>query len=396
MRLLTNPVRRYAWGSTEAIPHLLGVQPDGEPQAELWIGAHERASSHLAEGPLADVLAAEPERLLGPRWAAAGRLPFLAKVVAVAAPLSLQVHPDGDLAAERYRAEEEAGIDRDSARRSFPDDVAKMEMVYALSSFRALAGFRPVEELTEWLRRLDVAALRPTVDALRARGAAALLSECRRLLTAVDAADMVPQVARRCADLTGDPTWGASAGPVLEIADRYPSDPAVALALLLRPHTLRPGEVLRISPGQPHTYLSGTAFEVQANSDNVLRAGLTDKHVDVPMVLRALRTDLDGVATVAGRTVSCEQVFGPPDPAHFSLSVVAPGDAPPDASVDAKLDPPSGPQVLCCLDGRFEVADADGTLGLRRGQAAFCGADAGTVAVTGRGTLVRVVAGRAG
>jgi len=387
MRRLDNPVRRYAWGSVDAIPRLLGTEHDGEPQAELWMGAHERASSRVTDGSLWDVIAADPVGSLGPRWANGGRLPFLAKIVAVAAPLSLQVHPRAALAREWHAAEAAAGVGPDSDLRCCPDAVEKVEMVYAVSDFELLCGFRPLEELLAWLQRVDLAALRPTATALRSGGQAALPSECERLMTRVDPVEVTSDLLDREQILAGDPVWAASARPLLDLARRYPDDPAVCLALLLQPLRLAPAEVVLISPGQPHTYLAGTAFEVQTNSDNVIRAGLTGKHVDVPLLLRALDTTARGLARVPAHHVGAETVFTA-DTDGFTLSVVEEG--------EGRLRTVCGPQVFCCLDGVFELDDADGTITLRQGQSAFAPADAGDVTVSGRGTLVRVAPGRAG
>ncbi|MPZ94363.1 MAG: mannose-6-phosphate isomerase, class I [Propionibacteriales bacterium] len=391
MRRLDNPVRRFAWGSIDVIPKLLGISPDGEPQAELWIGAHERDSSRLDGVDLAGLVAADPGRYLGARFAGEHRLPFLAKVIAVAEPLSLQVHPDSRLAASGFAAEEAAAVDRDSPLRTYPDDLAKVEMVYAVSPFKALCGFRPVDDLVGWLDVLDLPVLAPTLASVRRSGAAALSAEAERLLTGIDAGAAVAQIESRCAALADDPDWGWSAAMLGEVARHYPEDAAVSLAVLLQPHLLEPGQCLLVRPGQPHTYLGGTAFEVQANSDNTIRAGLTTKHVDVDLLLTALHTHgVPPVAAVVAYDEGAERVFAPDTP-RFALSVVTgPARAPGVALTDVP-----GPEVYCCLDGGFTVSDDEAGLELRAGQAAFAAADGGAVRVSGRGTLLRVTAGRA-
>ncbi len=394
IRRLHNPVRRYAWGSVDAIPALLGVPPDGGPQAELWLGAHERAASRVLAGEervsLLDLVRADPARELGPSWAAEGRLPFLAKVLATAEPLSLQVHPDAALAARGYADEEARRVDRDLGTRSFPDAVAKVEMVWALSEFRALCGFRPAAETVAWLERLDVAALKPTAETLREHGETALHGEVARLLRLERPAEAVATVRARADVLESDPRWGVSARVAAGLATRYPRDPAVCLALLLRPVVLAAGEAMEVRPGQPHSYLSGTAVEVQANSDNVLRAGLTTKHVDVDLLLRALDTTApdDGTrATFVPQQRGEEQVFAP-DTDRFALAVLhrAEGGAP--------LPAVSGPQVFLCLDGDFRLQEDHDDLHLGRGQAAYVSAAHDEVRVRGAGTLLRVTTGR--
>ncbi len=390
-RLVDNPVRRYAWGSREAIPRLLGLEPDGAPQAELWLGAHERGASHLlaADGAdcLLDVVREDPDGQLGADWSAGRRMPFLAKVIATARPLSLQVHPDAALA-ERWYAEEEArGIDRAARDRSCPDAVAKVEMVWALSEFRALCGFRPTPEAVEWLDVLDVAALKPTAEALREQGGAALRGEVGRLLRLDAPAELVAAVRARAEVLVADPRWARSAQVAVELAGRYPSDPAVALALLLRPLSLAAGEAMFVRTGQPHSYLSGTAFEVQANSDNVLRAGLTDKHVDVEPLVRALDTG-PGVSAITGVRDGDEEVFAP-DTRRFALAVLR------TAEGVSPLPAVAGPQVFFCVDGEFDLRTGSERLRLGRGQSAYVAAAEPSPRARGDGTLLRVTTGRA-
>jgi mannose-6-phosphate isomerase len=398
-RRLRNPVRRYAWGSTQAIPRLLGVPPDGQPQAELWLGAHERAASRVAAHgadvgagddeteSLLDVVRRDPHSELGDAWAAGARMPFLAKVVAVAEPLSLQVHPNAERAAEGFAEEEARGVRRDAPRRSFPDDVAKVEMAWALSPFRALCGFRACDQAVAWLQALDVGVLKPTAEALRDHGRAALGPEVSRLLRLTSATETVAEVRARARVLHDDPRWRESAAVAADLAARYPHDPAVCLALLLEPWVLAPGEALVVRPGQPHCYLSGTAFEVQANSDNVLRAGLTGKHVDVDLLLQALDTGADhtGAAITAVRA-GAEHVLAP-DTDRFALSVLHDTDG-------AALPAVPGPQVFWCVDGPFWLADGTRETRLGDGESVYVSAIDGPPRVRGTGTLLRVTTGR--
>jgi mannose-6-phosphate isomerase len=390
-RLVDNPVQRYAWGSLDAIPRLLGVQPDGRPQAELWLGAHERAASRLLgpDGPvsLLDVVRAHPLAELGQEWAGEARMPFLAKVIATAAPLSLQVHPDAEQARRLFAHEESLGLGRDGDKRCCPDEVAKAEMVWALSEFRALCGFRPAEESVQWLTALDVAALEPTAEALRRDGPDALRAEVARLLRIGSPHEVVAAVRARAGMLQHDRRWASSARVATELAARYPDDPAVPMALLLRPLVLAPGEAMFVRTGQPHCYLSGAAFEVQANSDNILRAGLTGKHVDVDLLLEALATSGDGVAAIDGVTRGEEQVFAP-DTRRFALGVVR------TASGREPLEHVPGPQVFLCVDGGFGLDDGTGEVTLRPGEAAYVPADSAGVRARGGGTLLRVTTGR--
>ncbi|OII64889.1 mannose-6-phosphate isomerase, class I [Streptomyces sp. CC53] len=299
MDRLSNTVRPYAWGSTTAIPDLLGTAPTGEPQAEMWMGAHPAAPSRVTrtapdgtphDQTLSDVIAADPARELGPETAArfGPHLPFLLKVLAAAAPLSLQVHPDRAQAEAGYAREEQAGIPLHAAHRTYKDPHHKPELICALTPFEGLCGFRPPAETADLLASLDVDSLKPYVDVLHAHPEDAAL---REVLTAVLTADpdaMADTIAATAAACT---RTGGHLAPYAELAHHYPGDPGVIAALLLNHVRLQPGEALYLGAGVPHAYIKGLGVEIMASSDNVLRCGLTPKHVDVPELLRVVRFD---------------------------------------------------------------------------------------------------------
>jgi mannose-6-phosphate isomerase len=290
-------VHHYAWGSRTSIARLQGrTVPTELPEAELWFGAHEQAPSMLEHDgrrvPLDRVVADDPVGTLGARLAAGpARLPFLVKVLAAAEPLSLQLHPDAAQAAEGFAAEEAAGIPRAADQRRFRDPWPKPEVLVALEPFSALCGLRSAAEVVEILDRLAVVALAPVVARLRAHGddgygaAIADLLRLDRPERAALVTDLAVAARREHALL------GPMAEVVADLATRYPSDAGVGVALLLRHHELAPGDALAVAPGVPHAYLHGTGLEVMGASDNVLRGGLTTKHVDVDEFCRLLATD---------------------------------------------------------------------------------------------------------
>ncbi|UOQ57723.1 mannose-6-phosphate isomerase, class I [Leucobacter allii] len=304
---IENTPRVYAWGSTDAIPELLGRAPTGEPQAELWLGTHPAAPAQLAKASarprtLLDLVAGDPERY----GVDGGPLPFLLKVLGIGAPLSLQVHPDRAQAAAGFAAEEAAGIPRDAPERNYGDANHKPELLVALSEVTALSGFRPLPEVREDLRRLAEAA-RVSGDGA---GAAELVAVAARL--AGEDAEAVRRafldwafgddhaVGLALAALARIATGAepAGAGPPEDAApsDRlaalaalvaaHPGDPGILVALLLHHVRLAPGEAVFLRARQLHAYLGGIAVEVMASSDNVLRAGLTRKHVDIAELCR--------------------------------------------------------------------------------------------------------------
>ncbi|MFS4106552.1 mannose-6-phosphate isomerase, class I [Streptomyces sp. PD-S100-1] len=378
MDRLDNTVRPYAWGSATAIPHLLGVEPTGEPQAEMWMGAHPGAPSRTARGTLADLVAAAPERELGAATVAkfGPRLPFLLKILAAGAPLSLQVHPNLEQAREGYADEERRGVPLDAPHRNYKDANHKPELICALTEFDGLCGFREPAGAAALLAALGVDSLKPYVDLLHARPEEAAL---REVLTAILTADReeiartVHEAAAACDRLGGDHA------PYAAIAHHYPGDPGVLAAMLLNHVRLQPGEALFLGAGVPHAYLDGLGVEIMANSDNVLRCGLTPKHVDVPELLRIVRFEAGDPGVLRPEAApDGEEVYETPiDEFRLSRHVFAPGAAPHDLTLGA-------PQILLCTAGAVEAGEHR----LTPGQSVFVPAGDEAV-VSGEGTVFR-------
>ena len=256
--------KHYAWGDRQALPDLLGRPADGRPLAELWFGTHPSGVATVsADGAL-------PERF----DTVAGRLPYLLKLLAAAEPLSLQAHPTAEQARAGFDREEAAGVV--GPERVFVDPHPKPEVVVALTAFDALCGFRPADATIALLRSIggeaDALADRVVTDGME--GVVTHLM--------VDRPDL-DGVVEACAEHpSAEATW------IVDLARRYPSDPAVGVALLLNLVVLRPGQAMYLPAGNLHAYLRGTAVEVMGASDNVVRGGLTAKHVDVVELLRTL------------------------------------------------------------------------------------------------------------
>ncbi|MFL6163882.1 MAG: mannose-6-phosphate isomerase, class I [Jatrophihabitantaceae bacterium] len=290
---LDNTIRDYAWGSPTAIPELLGIPPTGRPAAELWIGAHpdspSRAVAHADQAGLDALIAADPAGLLGSRTVDrfGSRLPFLLKVLAAERALSIQVHPNREQAEAGYAAEQAAGIPRSSPDRNYRDANHKPEMAYAITEFHAFCGFRPAPRTAELFTALDVAELSAYRDLLVSAGG--LRAVFTTLLTLHGPARdrLITRVLAGCqrlAEAAGP--WAAEARASLLAAADFPDDIGPVLALLLNYLRLAPGEAIFLGAGNVHAYLRGVCVELLANSDNVLRCGLTPKHVDVPELVR--------------------------------------------------------------------------------------------------------------
>ncbi|MER6393050.1 mannose-6-phosphate isomerase, class I [Streptomyces sp. NPDC059382] len=380
MDRLTNTIRPYAWGSTTAIPALLGVEPTGEPQAEMWMGAHPGAPSRLDRGAgevsLSDVIAADPERELGAATVArfGPRLPFLLKLLAAGAPLSLQVHPDLEQARAGFADEERRGVPIDAGHRNYKDANHKPEMICALTPFDGLCGFRAPLETAELLAGLEVDSLKPYVDLLHAHPEEAAL---REVLTAVLTADRTEMARTVTEAATAAARLGGRYAPYAALVHDYPGDPGVIAAMLLNHVRLQPGEAMFLGAGVPHAYIDGLGVELLANSDNVLRAGLTPKHVDVPELLKIVGFE-SGDPAVQRPEGGAEEVYETPiDEFRLSRFLLAPGGAP-------RSLPDTTPQILLCTAG----APRAGELTLAPGESVFVPSGE-RVELSGAGTLFR-------
>jgi mannose-6-phosphate isomerase len=408
VELLEGTVRPYAWGSRTHIAALLGeAVPSPHPQAELWLGAHHDAPSRLVGSPgdrtLLDALAQDVEGTFGPGRAAhwSGRLPFLLKVLAADEPLSLQTHPSAEQAVAGYAREEAAGVPRTAPERNYRDPLPKPEILCALEEFHALAGFRDAAVTVRLLRALDVEQLshhtgllaaQPDPDGLRALFTTWITLPQRT----VD--ELVPALLDGCVRLAKTPgSPGAPGGEferevrtLLDLGERYPGDGGVLAALLLNRVVLAEGECLFQPAGSPHAYLSGCGVELMANSDNVLRAGLTPKHVDVPELLRILDFRCGPPPVVRPQADGPRQIFTAPSE-HFRLVRLDLG--PDDGPVELGID---GPRIVLVVRGDAELASDSGgrSVALAQGRAAWVPAADGAVHVrAGRGRALVFAAG---
>jgi mannose-6-phosphate isomerase len=371
VELLDSPIRKYAWGSRTAIAALQGrPSPAAEPEAELWMGAHPASPSRLAVSgtPLTDAIAADPAGLLGDSAVRrfGPRLPFLLKILAAAQPLSLQAHPT----LAQARAAHEAG------HPSYVDAWHKPEMLVALTEFDALCGFRDPAVTAAELAALGVAGLEETIGALRQADPATALHDAVRGLLGKPDSRLVEEVV------------AASPGTSLaaELAERYPGDPGVIVAMLLNRVRLHPGEAVWMPAGNLHAYLRGVGVEIMAASDNVLRGGLTPKAVDVDELLRVLRFE------VLHDPVTRPTQLAPDRPGALVTWPVPVDDfalhrAVVDAGTPAVRLPGGGPRIVLCVRGGVRVDDGVLPVTLQAGQAAFAPASRRELAVSGDGDV---------
>ena len=384
---LDNPIQNYAWGSRTAIAGFLGRPNEGGlPEAELWIGAHPKAPSRVVGGPggtLDRLIQADPGAMLGSAVAERyGELPFLLKVLAAAEPLSIQCHPNTEQARVGFARENAAGIPLSDPRRNYRDPNHKPELVVALTPFHALKGFRRAEEILAGFGRFPCAVLEASLLALeRGRDAAAVRGLFASLMSLPDEARVaLVEAGVAAARGRGD----AASSWVGRLQEKYAGDVGVLSPLFLNLVELRPEEALFLGAGELHAHLEGTAVEVMANSDNVLRGGLTPKHVDVEDLL-AIATFEPGKAEVLRpEAVSPgERIYRTPAP-EFELGLI---DVSPTA---AHASPPGrGVELLLGLEGEARLLADDREHPLGRGRSCFVPASVAAYRIEGAGRVCR-------
>ncbi|MGD9073328.1 MAG: mannose-6-phosphate isomerase, class I [Desulfobacterales bacterium] len=373
--ILKNTIQPYAWGSHTAIAELLGTRPEPDtPQAELWMGAHPKAPSLMAVDAewvsLEELIERYPQEMLGRRAAVMfhNKLPFLFKVLAAARPLSLQAHPSFAQARQGFERENAQGIPLDAPQRNYRDANHKPECICALTPFWVLHGFRKIPEILALGSRLDLAVFEDLLNVLRNRpDAQGLKSFFKALMTLSPAkrALLTEQAVKTAlAFASEDPVYRWMG----ELGKAYPGDVGILGPILLNLILLQPGQALYLPAAELHAYLEGTGIELMANSDNVLRGGLTPKHVDIEELLRVLNFEERTAHVLTPRsTAGGERVYECPA-REFVLSTI---------TVVSKTTYSSprvrGIEILLCTAGAGKVTD-QGTgeeVALPKGRAAL-------------------------
>jgi len=379
---LTNTPRDYGWGSTTLLAELTGRALSGRVEAEVWFGDHPADPSELPDGRTLDAWIASEGASAG----VAGRLPYLLKLLAAASALSIQAHPSKAQAEAGFAREEAAGIPRDAAERTYRDANHKPELIVAVSdTFRALAGLRELDatrrliaqlgdgarELAERLSRTDAALGEVVGWVLSDTGA----QHARAIIGAASAAR--------------SEEFAAELALVRELDAGYTGDPGIVVALLMNLVTLRRGEGLFVPAGMLHAYLDGLGVELMAASDNVLRGGLTPKHIDVPELLSVLDAS-PGPAPVVQPEALGEGLVRYPVPVRdFALLALRATGGEPVAV------PVEGVAIAVATSGELTVTGGTGAVAtLRPGDAVLVTPDEGALAVAGTGELFVATPGR--
>ena len=391
--LLKNTIQEYAWGSPKAIPNLLGQSnPGNKPQAELWMGAHPKAPSlvqyHGQWVSLMDVIRKNPLDVLGKNAAKNfnNKLPYLFKVLAAAKPLSIQAHPNLHQAREGFQRENAQKIPLDAPQRNYRDPNHKPECICALTQFWALSRFRRISGILSYLKKVCPQGLDAEINNLKQQPTSEGLKRFYTVLMSMDADRQKRIVSQALEQAQRFEAEDAVFNWMLKIGGDYPNDIGVLAPILLNLICLEPGQALFLDAGELHAYLEGLGIELMANSDNVLRGGLTPKHVDVPELLRVLKFEDRDVTLLKPRERIPNEFVYPSPVEEFELSVIT-------LNSGAQYQSPAhrSVEILLCTRGIATLTDygSQTEIRLQQGVSALIPAAAERYTIRGEGTFYK-------
>ncbi|WP_279505287.1 mannose-6-phosphate isomerase, class I [Aeromonas veronii] len=384
--LMQNPIQGYDWGSHDSLTTLFGIaNPQGKPQAELWMGAHPNGCSDVVVAgqtqKLSTLIERAPAAVLGEATLARfGSLPFLFKVLCAEKALSIQVHPSKAQAEAGFAKEEAAGIDIKASNRNYKDPNHKPELVFALTPYQAMNGFRAIPAILALFERVNLAAIADLTAALAASQNEAGLQHFFHQLLVLEGAckeEALEGLLTYAAAHQDEETFAL----ITSLAAQYPGDVGLFSPLLLNVVTLEPGQAMFLDACTPHAYVRGTGLEIMANSDNVLRAGLTPKYIDVAELLDCTRClpKPDDQILLAPRCDGAVQHFDVPVP-DFTFSVYPAG--------EHQLTTASA-EILFAIDDTVTLKQGEQSLRLEKGQSAFIPAATGNYQLLAEGRVAR-------
>jgi mannose-6-phosphate isomerase len=394
---LKNTIQPYAWGSHTALADLLGLpSPSADPQAELWMGAHPKASSKVRIQNrwqnLAEVIAKDPVFFLGSSIAQRfnNTFPFLFKVLAVEQPLSIQAHPNAVQAQRGFQRENDLGIPLDSVKRNYRDDRHKPECVCAVTPFWTLCGFRAPSDIVNtldaiWPQR-QVADLIHLKKAGDSDGLAVFLQNLLQQSQSAQQALVAHIVRKASTKAHADPIFEC----IIRLNQAFPGDVGCIAPAFLNLICLQPGEALFLPAGRLHAYLQGVAIEVMSNSDNVLRGGLTSKHLDAKELINILKFEWPPVKILSPIPINNIEAQYPGSVPEFALSVIKTG---PDQIYSASNRTP-GPEILLCIEGHalIDCSDVSESLSISKGESVLVTAGVPAYDLIGKGVIYKASA----
>lgn len=370
---LKNTIQNYDWGSTNLLSDLFGIKnPDSKPQAELWMGAHYKGCSTVVydhcEKKLSELISENPITTLGKTvYDKFGGLPFLLKILAIDKPLSIQVHPTKEVAIEGFEKENILGIPLSAKHRNYKDKNHKPELILAITKFKAMNGFRPIEEIITLFDLVKIPVLKNVLANFKENPNSQGLSNFFKFIFSLKDNELSTSISALLNGLkakSNNQTSKKAFNVILECAEHFPEDIGLFAPLLLNIVELEPGEAMFLHAQTPHAYLKGCGVEVMANSDNVLRAGLTVKHIDVNELLKNLKYQSSDLSSIKSKFTIDNQrkIFSVPVD-EFGLEHIDFNQ-----SMSLKSD---GAEIILCLRGQVYIETDHQTIHIKIGESAF-------------------------
>jgi len=387
---LKNIIRSYSWGSRTSLEELFGIpNPDKDTHAELWMGAHPNGSSRSKKTgqSLLDLINSERDQILGERSSNRfGELPFLFKVLAAEAPLSIQVHPSKDKAEQGFQRENDLGLSIADRTRNYKDPNHKPELVYAITAYKAMNGFRPIETILQLFREIPIHSLSKEISCLAEVKTPAQLREFFKSIMVLNGVQK-QIVLNELLLATKNRKFTGLALEAVEYIKQfqkyYPNDIGLLAPLMLNVVELQPGEAMFLYAETPHAYVHGTALEVMANSDNVLRAGLTTKHIDVTELVDNTNfrsIELNELKLTPKLSDNRKQYIVPVD--DFCFEVI-------ELTLNKMTLEVTSAEIIFCMEGEIIVESSNETENLAKGESMFVSYEALEYIVSGQGIFAR-------
>ena len=352
---LKNKIQEYEWGSKTAIPSILGLpSPSKKPMAELWMGAHPKAPSEVeVDGKwmrLDELISIEPKAILGKKVADkfGNQLPFLFKIIAAEKPLSIQAHPNKEQAINGFERENKLGIPLDAPERNYKDKNHKPEVLCAITRFEALKGFRSIEEIVSLFKKAVPNSLKEEINLLEREGLRSFFSAIMGL-KAEKKEDAISELLNSSEKMKNDPVFSL----VLRLNNYFPKDIGIFSPLILNMYVLEPGEAIFLPAGELHAYIKGVGIELMANSDNVLRGGLTHKHIDVEELLNILRFEPSRVQKLKPVSVGKMELIYPTPVEEFILHKIRLKEG-----EEFSSDEDRSVEIMIVIEGNAEISSA--------------------------------------
>ncbi|TOZ86885.1 mannose-6-phosphate isomerase, class I [Vibrio parahaemolyticus] len=386
---LKNPIKNFPWGSRTAICDYFGIEnPTSDHQAELWMGAHPLASSGISvngeDVRLCDAIAQNPEYWLGKQAPTSmASLPFLMKILAAEEPLSIQVHPSKSAAEQGFKLENKKAIPLDAASRNYKDDNHKPELVYAVTPYLAMNGFREFECIVRSFDYLNIASIEDIFTPFKSKPCSMSLKAFFSALLSLTGEKKDKAISELISSLKINGSECPEEAALVERFQKlYPHDIGLFSPLFLNVIELKPGEAMFLYAETPHAYIQGLGIEVMANSDNVLRAGLTPKHIDVKELVKNTRFESIPFSELTMKPESLEgREIYPIPVGDFKFDILTPNEG-----IDISV---SSAEILFCVSGSVTVTIDFDSRSIIKGESVVLPASIEKYSVLGEGQLAR-------